>query len=44
MPLPLGFGVASGTGTCALAQTIISKTQTRTAMNRQMLFADDIDR
>jgi len=43
MPLPVGFGVASGTGsgTCALTQTTLINTRIRIALNRQML--GDID-
>ena len=43
MPLLLGFGVASGTGVCAVAQTKVINNQNRIAVNRQMLFAGDID-
>jgi len=42
MPLPVGFGVASGTGsgTCALTQTTVINNQIRIAVN---FFAGDID-
>lgn len=43
MPLPLGFGVVSGAGVCALTQITVINNQTRTAVNRQRLFAGDID-
>ena len=36
MPLPLGLGVATGLGLCALAQTTVTKRQKRTAMNRRI--------
>ena len=38
MPLPVGFGVASGT--CALTQTTVINNQIRIAVN---FFAGDID-
>lgn len=38
MPLPVGFGVASGT--CALTQITVINNQIRSAVN---LFAGDID-
>lgn len=40
MPLPEGFGVASGTGVCAVTQTTVINNQIRIAIN---LFAGDID-
>lgn len=39
MPLPVGFGVVSGAGLCALTQTIVINIQITIAVNRQMLFA-----
>jgi hypothetical protein len=43
IPLLLGFGVASGAATWALAQTTATNNQIKVAVTRQMLFAGDID-
>src|SRR5688572_9311796 len=42
MPLSRCFGLASGPGLCALTQTPVVRTQIRTAVNRQKLFASRI--
>ena len=43
MPLPFGFGVASGTGVCAVTQTTAMNNQIATAKKRQIVFARNID-
>ena len=43
IPLPVGLGVAVGIGSCALAHTTKTKNQQRTAANRKMFLAGDID-